>query len=330
MEDLNAIKNQIFKIKNEREFEVLALKIFHFQSKANKVYQSYLQNLKIDASQIKHINRIPFLPIAFFKSHQIISSTKAPEEIFISSGTAGSLQSRHFVTDIGIYYDSFLKGFSQFYGDVSEYCLLALLPSYLEQGGSSLVFMVKELIGKSKQPESGFYLNNHEELVELIHSEKLKNKKIMLIGVSFALLNLIEKYQISHPNLIVMETGGMKGRRKELIREELHTRLTSAFSVDTIHSEYGMTELLSQAYSSGKGIFKTPPWMKVLIRDANDPFSFVENGRSGGINVIDLANLNSCSFIMTQDLGRMVKGNSFEVQGRFDTSDIRGCNLLVD
>ncbi len=329
MEDISLIRDNVFKIRNDREFENLALKIFNFQFQNNEIYKLYIEKLNLDISKIKNLKDIPFLPIEFFKSHKIINSTKAAEEIFTSSGTTGNKQSKHFVTDVEIYLKSFLKGFSYFYGEVSDYCILALLPSYLDRDGSSLVYMVNEMIIKSKQPESGFYLNNHRELVEMIHSEKLKDKKILLIGVSFALLDLIEQYTIKHPHLIVMETGGMKGRRKELIREELHVILKKGFNVAAIHSEYGMTELLSQAYSKGNGIFNTPPWMKILIRDANDPFQIVENGRTGGINVIDLANINSCSFIMTQDLGRMTNRNSFEVLGRYDTSDIRGCNLLI-
>lgn len=329
MEELNSIKDGIFKIRDEREFENLALKIFNFQSQNNKIYQLYLDKLGIAISKIRNFKQIPFLPIEFFKKHKILSSTNEVEEIFMSSGTTDSIQSKHFVTDSEIYFNSFLKGFSHFYGAISDFCILALLPSYLERDGSSLVFMVKELIKQTRQPDSGFYLDNHEELVKLIRSEKMKNKKILLIGVSFALLELVEKYAINHPNLIVMETGGMKGRRKELIREELHKTLSAGFGVDAIHSEYGMTELLSQAYSFGRGVFNTPPWMKILIRDTNDPFQLVEKGKSGGINVIDLANLNSCSFIMTQDLGRITSKNSFEVLGRFDSSDIRGCNLLV-
>ncbi len=325
----NSIIDDVFKIKSEREFETLALKIFNFQFQNNEIYKLYIDKLNLDITKIKKLKDIPFLPIEFFKSHKIVSSDNTTEEIFTSSGTTESKQSKHFVTDIDIYNNAFLKGFSHFYGDVSNFCILALLPSYLEREGSSLVFMVNELIKQSKHADSGFYLDNHQALVDKIHLEKLKDKKILLIGVSFALLDLIENYKIKHPHLIVMETGGMKGRRKEIIREELHAILEKGFGVGAIHSEYGMTELLSQAYSSGRGIFNTPPWMKILIRDANDPFHIAEDGRSGGINIIDLANINSCSFIMTQDLGRITNENSFEVLGRYDTSDIRGCNLLI-
>ena len=330
MNKVESIKESIFEIKSEDEFTHLALEIFNYQFHQNKIYQLYSKKLGLEASKIKNLNDIPFLPIEFFKRHVIVSSLAIAEEIFLSSGTSGSLQSKHFVTDTKIYTHSFLNGFEQFYGEVSDYCILALLPSYLDRESSSLVYMVKELIKKTNQAESGFYLDNHAALVKTINSEKLKDKKIILIGVSFALLDLIEKYEIRHPNLIVMETGGMKGRRKEMIREELHAILSKGFGVDAIHSEYGMTELLSQSYSKGKGIFNAPPWMKILIRDPNDPFQIIENGKTGGINVIDLANINSCSFIMTQDLGRMNNANSFEVLGRFDSGDIRGCNLLID
>ncbi|PKP35621.1 MAG: acyl transferase [Bacteroidetes bacterium HGW-Bacteroidetes-17] len=330
MGEINSFTDNIFKIRKEREFEDLALQIFKYQFQNNEVYQMYIETLGLDITKIREIKDIPFLPIDFFKTHMVVSSTQIPEQIFTSSGTGGSLQSKHFVTDIEVYFQSFLKGFSHHYGEVNNYCLLALLPSYLEREGSSLVFMVNELIKQSNHAESGFYLDNHAELIEMLNSENLKNKKVLLIGVSYALLDLVENFSVRHPNLIVMETGGMKGRRKELIREELHEILKKGFGIDFIHSEYGMTELLSQAYSSGKGIFTTPPWMKILVRDPNDPFQLLENGQSGGINVIDLANLNSCSFIMTQDLGRITNGNRFEVLGRFDSSDIRGCNLLVD
>ncbi|MBU1014431.1 MAG: acyl transferase [Bacteroidetes bacterium] len=330
MGEINSYTGNIFNIHKEREFEDLALKIFKYQFQNNKVYKLYIKTLGLDNTKIRKIKDIPFLPIDFFKTHKVVGSTQIPEQIFTSSGTGGALQSKHFVTDIKVYIRSFLKGFSHHYGEVSNYCILALLPSYLEREGSSLVFMVNELIKQSNHVESGFFLDNHAELVEMLNSKNLKNKNVLLMGVSYALLDLVENFSVRHPNLIVMETGGMKGRRKELIREELHEILKKVFGINSIHSEYGMTELLSQAYSSGEGIFTTPPWMKILIRDPNDPFQLLENGQSGGINVIDLANINSCSFIMTQDLGRMTNDNTFEVLGRFDASDIRGCNLLVD
>jgi phenylacetate-coenzyme A ligase PaaK-like adenylate-forming protein len=249
--------------------------------------------------------------------------------IFTSSGTTGQSTSKHYVTDIELYKKSYLKGFEYFYGSISDYCILALLPSYLERKGSSLIYMIDDLIKKSNHPESGFYLYQIDVLAEKLKKLDSKGEKVLLIGVSFALLDLVEKHQLQLKNTVVMETGGMKGRRKELIREELHGALKKGFGVERIHSEYGMTELLSQAYSHGNGIFKTPPWMKILIRDTEDPLTFLPYGKSGGINVVDLANMNSCSFIATQDLGKKYADESFEILGRFDHSDIRGCNLMI-
>ena len=293
------------------------------------MYRSFCDLLNVHPSDIQHIQDIPFLPIEFFKTHQIVSNTNPVKEIFTSSGTTGMSVSKHFVTDISLYEQSYLKGFEYFYGDISEYTILALLPSYLERNGSSLIYMVDDLIKKSNKPKSGFYLNNLEELKDTLLQLEESNEKIMLIGVSFALLDLVETYQFQLKNTIVMETGGMKGRRKEIIRTELHHQLKKGFGVAKIHSEYGMTELLSQAYSKGDGIFATPPWMKILIRDTEDPLQLIGQGKTGGINVIDLANINSCSFIATQDLGKTYTNNTFEVLGRFDASDIRGCNLLI-
>jgi hypothetical protein len=251
------------------------------------------------------------------------------QTVFSSSGTTGQITSKHYIADIQLYEQSYTKGFHHFYGDVGQYCILALLPSYIERSGSSLIYMVNDLIEKSKHPQSGFYLNEIDSLIDTLTALDAKGKKVLLIGVSFALLDLVEKYQLQLKNTIVMETGGMKGRRKELIRKELHEHLMKGFGVETIHSEYGMTELLSQAYSNGNGIFKTPPWMKFMIRDTEDPLSFLPFGKTGGINVIDLANINSCSFIATQDLGKKYEDESFEILGRFDHSDVRGCNLMV-
>ena len=239
------------------------------------------------------------------------------------------IQSSHQVTNVKLYEQSYLQAFDQFYGAIEEYCFLALLPSYQQRAGSSLIYMVNDLIEKSKNPQSGYFLYNHDELFETLKDLKAKNQKTVLIGVTYALLDFIEQYEINFPNLIVMETGGMKGKRKEMVREELHEQLTKGFGIKAIHSEYGMTELLSQAYSLGAGIFNCPNWMQVLIRDTNDPLSLIPQGRTGGINVIDLANVNSCSFIATQDLGKIYLDGSFEVLGRFDNADIRGCNLLV-
>jgi len=321
--------NNIFSIKNEIEFNKKALEVFKHQFKNNKVYRSFCDLLYIHPSDITKIEDIPFLPIQFFKQRKIVSSLDEVDEIFTSSGTTGSITSKHYVTDINLYKESYLKGFHHFYGDIEEYTVLALLPNYLERKGSSLVYMVDDLIRKSKQEESGFYLNNLEDLAKKLAQLNHQHKKVLLIGVSFALLDLIEKHQFKLTNTIIMETGGMKGRRKELIRNELHQLLSLGFGVEKIHSEYGMTELLSQAYSKGNGIFETPPWMKILTRDTEDALTIQPTGNTGGINVIDLANYNSCSFIATQDLGKTHHNNTFEIIGRFDNSDIRGCNLMV-
>ncbi|WP_321310251.1 acyl transferase [Marinifilum fragile] len=323
-------KEKIFSISNKTEFEQVALEIFRYQAENNEVYREYLQYLKKDVNQICKLTDIPFLPIEFFKSRKVVSSNDPAKEIFTSSGTTGNLTSRHFVPDISIYKESFKKGFEDFYGPITDYCVLALLPSYLEREGSSLIYMMEHLIKDSKHAKSGFYLHNHEELIQCIADLKKSNQKILLLGVSFALLDLAEKYTLDLANVIIMETGGMKGRRKEITREELHAFLCSRLGVNEIHSEYGMTELLSQAYSKGQSLFQTPNWMKIMIRDAYDPFSYEKTGRTGGVNVIDLANVHSCSFIETQDLGKIYEDGKFEILGRFDHSDIRGCNLLVN
>ncbi|ALJ05874.1 acyl transferase [Pseudalgibacter alginicilyticus] len=319
----------IFNIKTESEFSQVALDVFKFQFKNNKVYRSFCDLLYTHPSDVKSIKDIPFLPIEFFKTKEISSSNKTTEAIFTSSGTTGNITSKHFVTDLNIYNQSFTKGFQHFYGEIENHIILALLPSYLEREGSSLIYMVDALIKNSNHPESGFYLNNLSELKDRLIQLNSQKKNVLLIGVSFALLDLIETYQFNLKNTIVMETGGMKGKRKELIREELHQTLKKGFGVDTIHSEYGMTELLSQAYSIGHGIFNCPPWMRILTRETEDALTIQDRGKTGGINIIDLANINSCSFIATQDLGRVYQDNSFEIIGRFDSSDIRGCNLMV-
>ena len=326
----NNLESQIFQIKNTLQFENLALKIFRFQSENIPVYSQYIKYLGIDTNNIKHINEIPFLPIDFFKTHKIISDNSKHEQIFTSSGTTGLTTSKHYISDISLYEKSFRKGFNFFYGDITDYCVLALLPSYLEREGSSLIYMAEDMIKQSKHPDSGFYLHNIDELAEKLISLSKSKQKTILLGVTYALLDLAEKYKFNLNNTIIMETGGMKGKRKEIIREKLHKILTTRLGVNSIHSEYGMTELLSQAYSKGNGIFLTPPWMKIFIRDTYDPLSLIETGKSGGINIIDLANINSCSFIETKDLGKIHKEGDFEVLGRFDNSDIRGCNLLVN
>lgn len=324
------ITTEIFNIQNKTQFEELALKIFKIQSKNITVYNKYIEYLSININNINHVDEIPFLPIDFFKTHKIISDNSKHEQIFTSSGTTGLTTSKHYVSNISLYEKSFRKGFNFFYGDITDYCVLALLPSYLEREGSSLIYMANDMIKRSQHPDSGFYLNNIDELAEkLIYLNKTKQKTILL-GVTYALLDLAEKHKFNLNNTIVMETGGMKGKRKEIIREKLHDILSSQLGVKSIHSEYGMTELLSQAYSKGNGIFYTPPWMKILIRDTYDPFTLLPKSKSGGINIIDLANINSCSFIETKDLGKIYNDNGFEVLGRFDNSDIRGCNLLVN
>ncbi|UMB59376.1 acyl transferase [Lutibacter sp. A80] len=322
-------RNTLFKSHNTNEFNEIALDIFRFQAIHNVVYNTFLKHLKVDINSIQKIEDIPFLPIQFFKTHKIVASEDAVEQIFLSSGTTGMTQSKHYVTDVSIYEESFTKTFQYFYGAIENYTILALLPSYLERTGSSLIYMADSFIKKSNNPKSGFYLNNLEELAKNLQELDKKGEKILLIGVSFALLDLLDKYKFDLKNTIIMETGGMKGKRKELIREELHSILCNGFGVSKIHSEYGMTELLSQGYSKGDGVFECPPWMKILTRDTEDALTILPEGKSGGINVIDLANINSCSFIATQDLGKTFKNNTFEVLGRFDNSDIRGCNLLV-
>ncbi|MGY3053654.1 hypothetical protein ACVWYG_001854 [Pedobacter sp. UYEF25] len=326
---VNFNPDSIFEIKSAESFEDYALKLFQHQAFACATYEKFLFNLGCDVGRVTALYNIPFLPIEFFKTQQIVSSKKQPEIIFTSSGTTGAAQSKHLVTDVSLYEKSYRKAFKHFYGELTEFCFLALLPSYQQRNGSSLIYMVDDLIAESNNLHSGYFLNNDEGLFELLLQLKALKQKTVLIGVTYALLDFIEKYAVNFPELIIMETGGMKGKRTELVREALHLQLTKGFGVEKIHSEYGMTELLSQAYSTGDGIFVCPPWMKVLVRDVNDPFTYVRNGKTGGINVIDLANINSCSFIATQDLGRLNENNSFEVLGRFDHSDIRGCNLLV-
>lgn len=319
----------IFSIASKKEFEKITLKVFRHQYENNAVYHKFCNLLKKNPTNVKRIPDIPFLPIQFFKSERIISN-KAPDEIiFTSSGTTGMVTSKHHVTDLSVYETSFRQAFSQFYGNIEDYCVLALLPSYLERDGSSLIYMVQDLIEGSQHPDSGFYLNEYQQLAEKLITLDKEGQNVLLIGVTYALLDIIEQFNFQLNNTLIMETGGMKGKRKEMIREELHAILSKGFGVKAIHSEYGMTELLSQAYSLGNGIFECPPWMDILIRDTEDALSPIGYNKTGGINVIDLANFNSCSFIATQDLGKKYENQTFEVLGRFDNSDIRGCNLLV-
>lgn len=324
-----SLQQRIFSIKNKQEFEKVALEVFQYQYQNNVVYYEFCTYLNKDTSSVHTLKDIPFLPIEFFKTKKVLDRDATHEEIFTSSGTTGSQTSKHYVKDLRVYEKSFLNGFEQFYGKLENYAVLALLPAYLDRKGSSLVYMANDFIQKSKYPESGFYLNNLKELSDTLQSLEKRKIKTLLIGVSFALLDLAEEFPLPLQNTILMETGGMKGRRKEMIRTELHEILAEAFQVNQIHSEYGMTELLSQAYSQGQGIFSCPNHMHLLIRDPEDALSLLPQQKTGGINVIDLANLHSCSFIATQDLGKQIGENQFEILGRFDASDIRGCNLML-
>ncbi len=333
MHSSKEIQERIFTLNSfstEEDFNEIAIDVFKFQFQNNKVYRNYIQNLKTNVDLIKNYRQIPFLPIEFFKTQEVVCQNIAAETVcFSSSGTTGQLTSKHCVNDIRIYERSFCSGFEQFYGKASDYCILALLPNYLERTGSSLVYMFDHLIRQSGSPYSGFYLNNLDDLIKTITILKQNKQKTLLLGVTYALLDLADKNIELTENFTVMETGGMKGKRKELLKEELHHYLKMKFNVSSIHSEYGMTELLSQAYSKSDGVFDCPPWMRVLIREVNDPFLYEKTGKGGGINVIDLANINSCSFIETKDLGRLNKDSQFEILGRFDNSDLRGCNLMI-
>jgi len=363
---------EVFAIRTDTEFKKKALDIFRLQARGNLIYKKYLEQLGVDPEEVQNIEQIPFLPIELFKTQKIVTEgirepgneagsgfsglgeSAHPDRSsaftrFMSSGTTGD-RSEHYVSDLGLYENSFRRCFQIFYGDISMYTILAFLPSYYENKNSSLLFMVNDFIKNSKKEESRFYQPQEEGvLIDTIHKLRLERKKVILFGVSYALLDLSERHSVSFSgestttrkssdyqsgletdDFIIMETGGMKGRRKEMIREELHKILRKKFTVPRIHSEYGMTELLSQAYSTGDGIFRSPPWLKVLVRDPKDPFSFLSPGRTGAINVVDLANIHSCSFIATQDIGKIHQNASFEVLGRIDNSDLRGCNLLVN
>jgi hypothetical protein len=325
--------HKIFNI-TEAGFNDLALEVFRFQYINNNVYKAYLDALGVNAPKLSRVEDIPFLPIKFFKTHTVQSSVFEPEIIFESSGTSQTLNSKHSVKDLNLYEESFKKGFEYFYGRINNYCILGLLPAYLERTGSSLVYMVDKMINLSSHPQSGFYLNEYQKLFETLRQLEDKGQETLLIGVSFALLDFFEQYPMKLKNTIVMETGGMKGRRREMIRPELHAALTVGSGVKEIHSEYGMTELLSQAYSKGNGIFNCPPWMKVLVRDEEDPLliktlSATRVPLSGAVNIIDLANVYSCSFIATDDAAKLYADGSFEILGRMDGSDLRGCSLMI-
>lgn len=327
MNKFKSFKNNIFKI-NAKNFEKNALDLFKFQAKHNIIYNQYLLNLRINAEEINSLENIPFLPIEFFKTQRVKTGDWEPEVIFESSGTTGQIRSRHYIEDLEFYRRISKWYFEENYGKLHDHTIMALLPSYLERGNSSLVAMVAEFLNDSQLEFSGFYLNNLKELSDNLVKLNNNSRPVILIGVSFALLNLADNFQYKLSNTIIMETGGMKGRREELTRDALHRRLKSAFDLEQIHSEYGMTELLSQAYANDKGLFKSPSWMRVMIREINDPFNLIDQDRIGGINVIDLANIHSCAFIETQDMGRKCLGDRFEILGRFDNSDVRGCNLL--
>jgi len=320
---------------NKENFEALALGIFRFQYDNNPVYKAYADALQVDPAGVNRLEKVPFLPIGFFKSHAVQTTSFEPQAIFESSGTTGSINSLHFIKDLSLYEESFIKGFELFYGPVKEWCIISLLPSYLERKNASLVYMVDKLISLSEHPQSDFYLDEYEKLYTVMNELEKRRQKTLLVGVTFALLDLAEKFALPLKHTTIVETGGMKGRRAEMIRQEVHGILQKAFAVPAIQSEYGMTELLSQAYSKGEGIFHCPPWMKVMVRDEEDPL-FVSVPRfqtvapiTGAINIIDLANIYSCSFIATDDAGKLYPDGSFEVLGRMDGSDLRGCSLMA-
>jgi phenylacetate-coenzyme A ligase PaaK-like adenylate-forming protein len=330
MMDFELLQKGIFNINNQVDFLKTALKVFEYQYNSNAVYRSFIQGLGHDVSAINSLAEIPFLPVELFRNHSVVSGDLPVETIFESSGTTGVTPGKHYINSLSLYRESFLRTFNLFYGNPDEYMIAALLPSYVERKGSSLVYMADSLIRESHNNRSGFYKDNIKDLIDEIEKAKSERKRVLLLGVTFALLDLAETLSPDLSDVIVMETGGMKGRRKELTRNELHAILKEKLNIKSIHSEYGMTELLSQAYSKGDGIFYCPPWMKILIRDTLDPLQIFDQPEiTGGINIIDLANLHSCSFISTSDLGKTRVDDGFEVLGRFDNSDIRGCNLLI-
>lgn len=325
----NRLIKKVFSLTSGRGFENVAMELFSYQSQKNPVYNAFISHLGINPGKVRSLQDIPSLPVSLFKTQKVLTSGETVKLVFRSSRTTSAVPSCHYLTDISLYRNSLLKCFEHFYGDISQYSIFALLPSYAERDDSSLAWMASELISKSAHPESGFYLNNTENLVKNLEKRKPGDRRAIFLGVSFALLDLAEKHNLKLENTIIIETGGMKGRRKEIVREELHSLLKKGFGVKNIHSEYGMTEMLSQAYSRSGGKFKCPPWMKVMIRDPYDPFKYLPAGKGGGVNVIDLANIDSCAFLETSDLGRILPDGKFEINGRLDNSDIRGCNLLV-
>lgn len=309
----------------------MAMDVFHYQAVNNSIYKLFINNLGKNRQDISSLEEIPFLPVEFFRSHVVITGREKAETFFESTGTTGMVRSRHYVTDPGLYDRSLLKCFRMFYGSPEDYLIVALLPSYLERPASSLVYMIRRLIDSGADKRSGFFMSASREMLDLITGARDEGKKVILAGVSFALLDLAVKYPADLSGVVIIETGGMKGRRKEITRTELHEILKSSFNVPAVHSEYGMTELLSQAWSDGNGIFRCPPWMKVMVREINDPLAVTGRPwKTGGINIVDLANINSCSFIATGDIGKLHEGGRFEVLGRFDHSETRGCNLMVE
>ncbi|UII24585.1 acyl transferase [Fulvivirga maritima] len=327
MNPFKSFSEEIFNV-TEENFEALALKVFRYQAEHNEVYRNYVQTLGVRADEVSSLEKVPFLPISMFKTQKVVTGAWKENVVFQSSGTTGQINSKHYVYDVDLYLRNTEKIFEWFYGPLSDFHFLALLPSYLEREGSSLVLMAEYFIKESGSDKSGFFLNDFEAL--LLQLKNIQDgRKIVLLGVSFALLDLAEQVNPDLSGVTVMETGGMKGRKKEMVREELHSIYKQKFNISKIHSEYGMTELMSQAYSKGDGMFNTPPWMKVMLRDFNDPFDYNTVKNTGGINIVDMANIYSCAFIETQDIGRRVEGEGFEVIGRFDNSDIRGCNLMV-
>jgi hypothetical protein len=318
---------------NEDNFNSISLEVFQFQYQNNAIYRQYCNSLKIDSQKIISIQQIPFLPIQFFKTHKITTTDFEAEVIFESSGTTQTINSKHLVKDISLYKKSFNEAFRLFYGDPADWCIVALLPSYLERNNSSLVMMADSLIKQSSHQQTGLYLNEWKQLLNTLTELEKQQQKTLLIGVTFALIDFAELCSFPLHHTVIMETGGMKGRREEMTRERVHEILSNSFQLKKIHSEYGMTELLSQAYSKGDGIFNCPPWMKILLREEDDPFAIhaadATKTISGAINVIDLANIYSCSFIATEDAGKLYPDSSFEVLGRLDNTDIRGCSLLA-
>jgi len=325
-----ALLERPFALSGDEDFNALALDLFRLHAERNPAYRGFLSALGRDAARVRQVEDIPFLPISAFRNQRVLLEGLEPSTVFTSSGTTGFVTSSHSVPWPELYERSFLTSFTAAYGDPSRWRILALLPAYLERPGSSLVYMAQKLISASGDPLSGTYLYQYDQLDDVLHRSEAEAKPTLLLGVTFALLDLAEKHPMPLKHTVVMETGGMKGRRPEMVREELHNILKSAFSLEAVHSEYGMTELLSQAWSKGDGLYRCPPWMRVSLRDVNDPLSRVETGRTGGIDIIDLCNIGSCPFISTQDLGRMHAAGSFEVLGRFDNSDVRGCNLMVE